>query len=34
MAQPDDIADVVIFLTSDAARWVTGRTLIVDGGLA
>lgn len=34
MAQPDDIADVVAFLASDAARWVTGRTIIADGGLA
>jgi 3-oxoacyl-[acyl-carrier protein] reductase len=34
MAQPEDVADAVIFLASDAARWVTGRTLIVDGGLA
>jgi 3-oxoacyl-[acyl-carrier protein] reductase len=34
MAQPDDVADVVAFLASDAARWFTGRTLLVDGGLA
>jgi 3-oxoacyl-[acyl-carrier protein] reductase len=33
MATPDDVADVVAFLASDAARWVTGRTLLVDGGL-
>jgi 3-oxoacyl-[acyl-carrier protein] reductase len=33
MAAPDDIADVVAFLASDAARWVTGRTLLADGGL-
>ncbi len=34
MALPGDVADVVVFLASDGARWVTGRTLIVDGGLA
>jgi 3-oxoacyl-[acyl-carrier protein] reductase len=34
MGQPDDVADVVVFLASDAARFVTGRTVIVDGGLA
>ena len=33
MGQPDDVADVIVFLASPASRWVTGRTLIVDGGL-
>jgi NAD(P)-dependent dehydrogenase (short-subunit alcohol dehydrogenase family) len=33
-AQPDDIADVVVFLGSDAARFITGETISVDGGLA
>jgi len=32
VAQPDDIADAVAFLASDAARWVNGDTLRVDGG--
>lgn len=32
LAQPDDIAEAVCFLTSDAARYVTGTTLAVDGG--
>lgn len=32
LGEPDDIADVVAFLASDAARWVTARTLVVDGG--
>ena len=30
--QPDDYAAVVEFLTSDAARFVTGQTIPVDGG--
>ena len=32
IAQPDDIADVVTFLASNDARWITGHTLYADGG--
>jgi len=32
LAEPGDIADVVAFLCSDDARWITGRSLLVDGG--
>jgi 3-oxoacyl-[acyl-carrier protein] reductase len=32
VAQPDDIAPVVVFLASDEARWITGDTVNVDGG--
>jgi 3-oxoacyl-[acyl-carrier protein] reductase len=32
VAQPDDIGDVVAFLTSHQARWVNGDTVHVDGG--
>src|SRR3979490_1481681 len=32
VAQPDDIGDVVAFLASDAARWITGDTVRADGG--
>jgi 3-oxoacyl-[acyl-carrier protein] reductase len=32
IAQPDDIGDVVAFLASDEARWITGDTIHVDGG--
>ena len=28
----DDIADAVVFLAGASARWITGQTLVVDGG--
>lgn len=33
LGQPADIADVVAFLASDAARWVNGQTIQVNGGI-
>src|SRR5918912_181316 len=33
MGTPEDIADATAFLASDDARYVTGQTLVVDGGL-
>lgn len=29
---PEDVADAVLFLASDMARWITGACLVVDGG--
>ena len=33
VGEPDDIADVIVFLASGAARYITGQVLVVDGGL-
>jgi 3-oxoacyl-[acyl-carrier protein] reductase len=34
IGQPEDVADVVTFLASDAARFITGQTIYVDGGVS
>ncbi|AII10904.1 SDR family oxidoreductase [Rhodococcus opacus] len=33
LGEPEDIADMVTFLSSDNASWVTGQTFVVDGGM-
>jgi meso-butanediol dehydrogenase / (S,S)-butanediol dehydrogenase / diacetyl reductase len=33
VGEPADIANAALFLASDEAAWVTGATLVVDGGL-
>lgn len=34
LGRPEDIADAALFLVSDAARWITGADLVVDGGVS
>lgn len=33
LGEPEDVADAVLFLLSDAARWISGANLVVDGGM-
>ena len=32
LGEPEDIANAVLFLCSDAASWITGHVLVIDGG--
>lgn len=34
IAEPEDVAKVIVFLCSEEARHITGQTIVVDGGLA
>lgn len=34
IGQPEDIAGIVTFLASDDASWITGRTILADGGIS
>jgi 3-oxoacyl-[acyl-carrier protein] reductase len=34
LGTPEDVADVVAFLASDGARFITGQTIYVDGGIS
>jgi NAD(P)-dependent dehydrogenase (short-subunit alcohol dehydrogenase family) len=31
--QPDDVTEAIVFLAGDGARWITGTTLPIDGGV-
>lgn len=33
LEEPEDVADAVVFLASDAARFMTGQAVLVDGGI-
>jgi 3-oxoacyl-[acyl-carrier protein] reductase len=32
IGKPEDVADVVAFVASDDARWITGASILVEGG--
>jgi NAD(P)-dependent dehydrogenase (short-subunit alcohol dehydrogenase family) len=33
LGKVEDVANAAIYFISDASRWVTGTTLVMDGGL-
>jgi 3-oxoacyl-[acyl-carrier protein] reductase len=33
LGEPEDVADVITFLASPGSRYITGQTIVVDGGL-
>jgi NAD(P)-dependent dehydrogenase (short-subunit alcohol dehydrogenase family) len=34
LGQPEDIADLVVFLASDESRYITGQMIVIDGGMS
>jgi NAD(P)-dependent dehydrogenase (short-subunit alcohol dehydrogenase family) len=34
VGEPEEVADLILFLASDRARWITGATVSIDGGRA
>jgi 3-oxoacyl-[acyl-carrier protein] reductase len=34
IGEPDDVAEAVLYLLSDASSWMTGTTVDINGGFA
>jgi NAD(P)-dependent dehydrogenase (short-subunit alcohol dehydrogenase family) len=34
VGQPEDVADLVLFLASDESRYITGQMIAIDGGMS
>jgi hypothetical protein len=32
MAEPEEVADAIVYLASEASRYITGSELVIDGG--
>lgn len=32
VGEPEEVADLAVFLTSDASKYITGQTIVIDGG--
>jgi 3-oxoacyl-[acyl-carrier protein] reductase len=33
IGEPDEVAEAILFLASDRASYITGHTLVIDGGV-
>ena len=33
LGEPNDVANMVLFLASDNAKWITGQNFVVEGGI-
>jgi len=34
VGEPDDVANLVVFLASDQSRYITGQMIAIDGGMS
>jgi len=32
--EPDEVADVIVFLASEQSRWIKGQDIVIDGGMS